>query len=359
MFLTAACAYSNNEDCKLIINKNNFQGMEFAKENGGFSEIILIDDFNEKFSSLFVWFRWKQIYKITKIIKGSKEIFCVSQGRIESGNIGILAAKITGLKVVSYIPMVHSHQEMGGSGVLNKVKDLLCGLLYALPDVFITISPAVFSALTKLSNAKVFVVENFVQQKIIEDGFNPPERINDDCYKLVIPGRLLNKQKGQLDFIQAFQEIKNKSKKDIICYIVGDGPDREIIENEIVKYNLSSSIYVLGNRNDLLNIISCCDLVVLPSRFEGVPLVLLEAAQLNKKIVASDIVGFNDYLSSQYLFTASDKTSLIKCITANIKNDSELVTYKQELVDLLKRNEAIYKDEFLDVIEVIKKEYIV
>lgn len=357
MFLTAACAISNNEDCELIINKNNSQGIEFSKRNGAFSKVVLLDDFNEKYSSLLVWFRWKYIYKVVKILKGSKDIFCVSQGRIESGNVGVLAAKIVGLKVISYIPMVHSHKEMTGSGIINRMKDLLCRLLYSLPNIFITISPAVSTALSKISSKKIYVVENFVQQRTISKTSNTLARINDGSYKIVIPGRLLNKQKGQLDFINAFEEIRCKTGKDIVCYIIGDGPDRGIIEHEVTKRSLTNSIYILGNRNDLPNIMSCCDLIVLPSRFEGVPLVLLEAAQLNKKIVASDIVGFNDYLPKEYLFNPLNIDSIAKCVAKNINNESETVKYNKELIDLLNRNEDIFKNDFLNVINLIKKEY--
>ncbi|ROR98353.1 glycosyltransferase [Raoultella terrigena] len=351
MFLTGACEASKKEQCTLLINKNNKEGIVFAKTEGCFHEIKLLNDFNETFSSLVVWLRWGKIYFLYKFLLGKQGVFCASQGRIESGNIGIIAAKLARLKVISYIPMVHSHKEMGTVGIVGAIKDLLCKPLYYLPDAYITISDAVKQELAKKCSAKIYIVENFVQQKkMIVMTEKPPYFFDRDYYKIVIPGRLQNKQKGQLDFLEAFKKIKDNVDKSVVCYIVGDGPDFELISKEIINAKLSDNVFLLGNRNDLLNIMEGSNLVVLPSRFEGVPLVLLEAASLNVQILTSDIIGFNNYLSSEHLFEAGNVDSISSKIIKEINQGTIGITYSTKLIELTKRDKKSFTADFYNAL---------
>ncbi|HHT5712943.1 TPA: glycosyltransferase [Raoultella ornithinolytica] len=351
MYLIAACAMSYSEKSIIIINEANINAIDYCKSNGNFSEIITVKDFDPKFSSLFIWFRWKRIYSFLRLLidkQSEYKTLCVSQGRIESGNIGVIAAKLLRQKVISYIPMVHSHSQMEQKSTSTIIKDLLCAPLYKLPDSFITISDAVARDLTKKSTANVLVVENFIDKKNFKQIDNIPPSFNaKDIFKILLPGRLLNKQKGQLDFIEAIKYLINDNLQGIVCYIVGDGPDKSIISERINQYKLNGIIHLLGNRNDLVSIMDGCDLVVLPSKFEGVPLVLLEAAMLRKQIIASDIVGFNDYLYDGCLFEPSNPVSLANKIKEFLNSDVNDTKYKATLNNVLTRDENRFKNDFI------------
>ncbi|EOY2758570.1 TPA: glycosyltransferase [Klebsiella pneumoniae] len=358
MFLTAACSESSKKNSVLIINKKNTGGINFARENGSFIEIYLIDDIKPKLMSLMVWFKWKSIFSLASYLKDNKNIsttICISQGRIESGNIGVLAAKIAGIKVISYIPMVHGHTEMGASLFSAKIKDFLCGILYKLPDGFITISSEVARELRNKTHKNIAVVENFVHQRTISSTQeNPPHLDDKDYFKLILPGRLLNKQKGQIDLIRALNLIIPKLECKVLCYIVGEGPDKENIAQEIDKLKLSENVFLLGNRSDLLYIMLNSDLVVLPSHFEGVPLVLLEAALLQRNIIASDIVGYNNYLSKEKLFTHGDYLSIASAILREISSSKDLqIRYEEDLIYLLSRTEITFKNDFSHALEIL------
>lgn len=351
MFLTAACAESMKRKCVLIINKNNKGGLSFVRENGSFIELHLIEDVKPKLLSVMVWFKWKNILSLASYLKKNKKIssaICISQGRIESGNIGVLAAKIVGMRVISYIPMVHDHIEMGASKFAGKIKDLLCSILYKLPDGFITISSEVASALCKKTDKDIAVVENFVQKRVIIGTKEELPHLDDEKYfKIVLPGRLLDKQKGQTDLISALSLVLKISNQKILCYIVGDGPDRDKIAEKIKNLKLGDNVFLLGNRDDLLYIMSKSDLVVLPSRFEGVPLVLLEAALMHKNIIASDIVGYNNYLSKEKLFPAKDYHAIAETILKQLtEHESPQMIYKTSLIELLTRTEGHFIKDF-------------
>lgn len=355
MYLIAACAMSYSEKSIIIINESNINAIDYCKKNGSFSEIIPIKDFHPKFSSLLIWFRWKRIYTFLRLLTAKQSEYktlCVSQGRIESGNIGVIAAKLLRQKVISYIPMVHSHVQMEHESISTKIKDLLCVPLYKLPDSFITISDAVARDLTKKSSADVLVVENFINKKNVQQIENIPPSFNEkNIFKILLPGRLLNKQKGQLDFIEAIKYLINDNFPSIVCYIVGDGPDKSIITDRINLHKLNGVIHLLGNRNDLVTIMDGCDLVVLPSRFEGVPLVLLEAALLRKQIIASDIVGFNDFLYNECLFEPSNPASLANKLKEFINTNVNHAKYKTALDNILTRDEHRFKNDFITALK--------
>ena len=77
------------------------------------------------------------------------------------------------------------------------------------------------------------------------------------------------------------------------CAIVGDGPERGSIENLIRDLNLQDEIRLLGHqsRPHLDPCYAAADLVVLTSRSEGIPLVLMEAMAHGKPVLAPAITG--------------------------------------------------------------------
>jgi glycosyltransferase involved in cell wall biosynthesis len=73
--------------------------------------------------------------------------------------------------------------------------------------------------------------------------------------------------------------------------IVGDGPLRDQLEKTSQAYHLDRHVKFLGHREDVPNLMAASDLVVLPSAFEGLPNVLLEAMRLRKPVIATAAPG--------------------------------------------------------------------
>ena len=86
----------------------------------------------------------------------------------------------------------------------------------------------------------------------------------------------LQYQKNPLFIIDVFNEIK---KEDIntVLVMVGEGPLKEEVEQRIISYKLEDSVFLLGARNDIPALLQAFDLFLLPSRFEGLGIVLIEA----------------------------------------------------------------------------------
>lgn len=108
----------------------------------------------------------------------------------------------------------------------------------------------------------------------------------EDNY-IIMVSRLDNVQKDFDTIIKAFKIVKQK-RKDIKLYLLGDGPDKEKIENMIKNEDLQEYIKLLGVKRNPYSWIKGSKLLVHSSRYEGFGLVLVEALILGKVVISSN-----------------------------------------------------------------------
>lgn len=73
--------------------------------------------------------------------------------------------------------------------------------------------------------------------------------------------------------------------------VVGDGPEKNTLIDLVNKRGMTESVFFLGARNDIRNILSICDLFVLPSLSEGISISLLEAMSMKVPAIATNVGG--------------------------------------------------------------------
>lgn len=100
----------------------------------------------------------------------------------------------------------------------------------------------------------------------------------------------LKPQKAPLDFIQAAYEIY-KQMPEVRFVLVGDGPLKQAVEQEIAKLDLSAIVKLMGWRQDVPKIIRGLDLVALSSLWEGLPCVFGQAMKTGLPVVATNVEG--------------------------------------------------------------------
>lgn len=98
-------------------------------------------------------------------------------------------------------------------------------------------------------------------------------------------GRLVS-GKGLQDLISAIKQIKS-ARSNLVLLFVGEGPERTSLE-ETAKEAGIEAVFA-GWQNEVLPYYSVMDIFVLPSLFEGLPNVLLEAMAMGKPVVATDV----------------------------------------------------------------------
>ena len=93
-------------------------------------------------------------------------------------------------------------------------------------------------------------------------------------------------QKNQIFLLKIFEELL-KLNPNYKLQIIGDGEDREKIENYIKEHNLENKVKLLGNRTDVNELYSEMDIFLFPSLFEGLSVALVEAQAASLMIFAS------------------------------------------------------------------------
>jgi glycosyltransferase involved in cell wall biosynthesis len=100
-------------------------------------------------------------------------------------------------------------------------------------------------------------------------------------------------QKSPLDFIKVASAV-NKDFPNAKFIFVGDGVLRKKVCALIDKLNLKDKVILTGWRNDIASILSCLDIFVLTSLWEGLPIVVLEAMAAGLPVVATDTGGISE-----------------------------------------------------------------
>lgn len=116
-------------------------------------------------------------------------------------------------------------------------------------------------------------------------------------------------QKNHTFLVDIMSEVV-KEQPNSKLVLIGDGDLRASIEEKVKNMGLLNNILFLGARNDVRNLMNIFDLFVLPSIYEGMPLVLIEALGNGLKILSSEAVPnfniFNEAITTLNLSAGAD-----------------------------------------------------
>lgn len=113
-----------------------------------------------------------------------------------------------------------------------------------------------------------------------------------DGFVWICVGRLVP-EKGHAMLVEAFGEVR-RSHPDIRLAIVGYGVEEAHVAQVIAERGLGDVVYQLGERHDVAALLASSDGFVMASHWEGLPMVLLEAAAQALPIVSTDVGGNRD-----------------------------------------------------------------
>ena len=210
----------------------------------------------------------------------------------------------------------------------------------------------------KFFNLESFIVHNFVEEKYIKskskEKFKDNFFVKKKCLNLVSIGRLTD-QKDHMTILKAINYSKRKDKVRMI--IIGSGYKKNILKNYIKLNSLDKIIKLIDYKKNPYNYMFHSDCLILSSKYEGSPNILLEAAILKKLIITSNCqTGPKQIISNGkggYLFEVGNYKKLSKIIDGlnlskkEVKNkiNASYKTVKkyskfnqrQELISALKR----------------------
>lgn len=158
-----------------------------------------------------------------------------------------------------------------------------------------------------VENGKVIVMNNAID--IDKFTFNADMRRRkrkelalDDKFVIGNVGRFTY-QKNHEFLIKIFSEIHQKDNSAVLL-LIGEGEFEEDVKEQVKNLGLSEAVKFLGIRNDVPELLQAMDVFLLPSRYEGLPVVLVETQAAALKSVASDtitkevkVTNYLDYIS--------------------------------------------------------------
>ena len=124
-----------------------------------------------------------------------------------------------------------------------------------------------------------------------------PSNLRPSIFSILSVGRL-HPVKNHSFLIQACWLLKCRGLR-FVCRIAGDGPERQSLQGMIRDFDLQTEVRLLGqlSRDQLDEQYDRADLVVLTSRSEGIPLVLMEAMVRGKPVLAPAITGIPELVA--------------------------------------------------------------
>ena len=142
-----------------------------------------------------------------------------------------------------------------------------------------------------INKRRIIVFPNGIDTKNIRKNINSNKRkklgLSSKDFIIGVVGRL-TKQKGHIFMIKA-AEILKKKIPNLKVLVIGDGELEKSLKLEVKKRRLNQFFIFLGFRKDTLELYSIMDILCMPSLWEGLSLVLLEAMSTENLVVMSDL----------------------------------------------------------------------
>lgn len=267
----------------------------------------------------------------------------------KAGVLGRLAA------VAARVPIrfftVHGWAFSAYSGLYSRLYRVADRLMAPLTTVTICVSENELAA--GLEAGMCSAERSVVIRNAVDVSAAPRSRHDRPTPRLVAVGRL----KAPKDFLTLLRALAALSDHGFETLIVGDGPDRGVIEAEVERLGLDGRVRLVGERGDVAELLAGSDVFVLSSRSEGLPVAVLEAMAAELPVVASDVGGLSELVvdgETGLLVPAGDETALAEALATLLEDRQrrldlgaagraraealfDLVTFRQAHLDLYDR----------------------
>ncbi len=183
-----------------------------------------------------------------------------------------------------------------------------------------------------------------------------PDRLDFHRFSLLAVGRL-HRVKNYEFLIQACGALRNHGL-DLLCWIVGEGPERSVLQRQIEAAELQDRVFLVGQipRDALDGYYRHADLVVMTSHSEGIPVVLMEAMGHGKLVLAPTITGIPElvhHLRTGFLYQPGSINDFVQSVHWIMKNRASLSEVSRAAATYVgcyynrQRNLSNFADHFL------------
>lgn len=236
----------------------------------------------------------KRMFSLRKLLMEHKEYKIIHCHTLLSNSFHLLSAYMAGVK----IRIVHSHNTDDNSkaGLIRFFYHFFAKLVIQhIATHFIACGDAAARFLFPQKN-KYLLLPNSIDLAYFmqmgekhKDYLRKEHDLSDDCLVILQLGRL-DYVKNYFFSIEIAKELKRRAVS-FKMFFVGKGELQNKLADQICQAGLENEIVMTGVRSDIAQMMAGADIMLMPSFFEGFPVVLVESQAIGLKALVSDFIS--------------------------------------------------------------------
>ncbi|MBT1160450.1 glycosyltransferase [Bifidobacterium sp. SO1] len=247
------------------------------------------------------------VYALKSVYKNVIDTIMTYKQVVKQGDYDFIHCHISGIKGyffkfltknARHVVIMHAHR------TADEKNSFLTKILLPVSRLFTRSRARIYMGCSKMANAyiygekfikshQVYVIPNGVNTALFKDisqdtylMFDKEFNVKSDDFVIGHIGRF-NLQKNHLFMLEIARGLKEVNFK-FKMILVGNGELRQDIDRYIKDYDLVDNVICVGYRKDIPQLIQYFDLFILPSHFEGLPTVAVEAQAAGTSCLLSD-----------------------------------------------------------------------
>jgi glycosyltransferase involved in cell wall biosynthesis len=204
----------------------------------------------------------------------------------------------------------------------------IAGLIYKLSHHVIVNSTFIRDLLVHRDHVrsdKIDVLYNGIDIKrfsIVKNKISSLAFLSQTSTIIAVVANMYSPVKGHTTLIKAAVEVC-RELPDVLFALIGDGKERPSLERQAIASGLGRNFLFLGSRQDVPELLACCDISVLPSDSEGFPNAILEAMAAHLPVIATRVGGVPEVVDDEVtglLVPPADPAALSAAILRVLKD---------------------------------------
>lgn len=297
-------------------------------------------------------FDLKAFLRLTRLIK-KNEVLVVHTHLHIANFFGRLAAKLAGTKVI--LSTLHNYYGLSNeNSYFRKVYyQMIDRITYPISTKIITVSDDLkksYISKSKVSSKNIITIYNSIDLKDFffqMGGQQIREELNINIGSPILGSiQLMRGCKPQDSIIYSMPKIIDKFP-DLKLLLVGDGTEKKKLIKLVKKLKIERSVYFLGFRKDICEILAAIDIFVTCPLYEAFGMAILEAMAMQKPVIASKVGGISEVVKENetaILVNPYDHNQLSMAIIDLLENK---VKREQMGINGRKRAETLFSAEII------------